>query len=82
MAPPNPPNSEPWPELEERLGAGEGVGVEMERISPREFLAGVKAERADLDLRMGVVEHEPFVVGLPVAVPLPGPSSPLLSLVE
>lgn len=60
-----PPNSEPWPELEDRLGAGEGAGVEMERIRPRGVLvAVVGAERADFDLRMGVVEQAPLEDGL------------------
>ena len=37
----------------------------MERIRLRElFLVGVEAERANLDLRMGVVEQDPLVVGL------------------
>lgn len=58
------PNSEPCPELEERLGAGEGAGVEMERVNPRGVLAAeVGTERADFDLRIGVVEHEPLVEG-------------------
>lgn len=43
----------------------------MERISPRGVLAAVvEAERADFDLRIGVVEQEPLVEGLE-----PGPAS-------
>ncbi|TNN47250.1 hypothetical protein EYF80_042558 [Liparis tanakae] len=37
----------------------------MERINPRGVLAAVVGtERADFDLRIGVVEHEPLVEGL------------------
>ena len=55
--------------------------MEMERINPREVLAAVvAAERADFDLRIGVVEQEPFVDGLehgPWSGVLPAiPSSP------
>lgn len=62
-----PPNSDPCPELDERLGAGDGdgAGVEMERINPKGVLAAVVGtERADFDLRIGVVEQEPLVEGL------------------
>ena len=60
-----PPNSEPCPELDERLGAGDGVGVEMERINPKGVLTVVVgAERVDFDLRIGVVEQEPLAEGL------------------
>lgn len=39
--------------------------MEMERINPRGVLAVlVGAERADFDLRIGVVEQEPLVEGL------------------
>lgn len=39
--------------------------MEIERINPRGVLAAVVgAERADLDLRIGVVEQEPLVEGL------------------
>lgn len=76
-----PPNSEPCPELEERLGAGEGAGVEMERINPRGVLAAVVgADLADFDLRIGVVAQEPLVEGLelgPWSIAAPAiPSSP------
>lgn len=56
--------------------------METERIRLRElFLVGVEAERANLDLRMGVVEQDPLVVRLelcptPPHAP-PTPSSPL-----
>lgn len=62
-----PPNSEPWPELEDRLGAGEGAGVEIDRIRPRGVLVVVVgAERADFDLRIGVrvEEQAPLEDGL------------------
>lgn len=50
----------------------------MERISPRGVLAAVVgAERADFDLRIGVVEQEPLVEGLELGPGSDVPSSPL-----
>lgn len=74
-APPN-PHSDPWPELDERLGAGEGAGLGVYRARLRVIFAGVGA-RVGLGLRVGVVEQdEPLRLGLVLsAVALPPPSS-------
>lgn len=71
-------NSDPCTEPEGRLGAAEGAGVEVDLISACCALTGVE-ERTDVDLSIGVLEHDPLVVGLehdaiPPAV-APPPSS-------
>lgn len=70
------PHSDPCPELEDRLGAGEGAGLGVYRARLRVILAGVGA-RVGLGRRVGVVEQDdPLRLGLVLsAVALPPPSS-------
>lgn len=65
-AAPTRPHSDPWPELEERLGAGDGAGLGVYRARLSVILAGVGA-LVGFGLNVGVVEQEPLRLGLELA---------------